>query len=168
MNASGLTPGQRAQMDNRDAEGKWRTKTHAQPEDTAAALGLDEASGSTAADARPDSAINFQEHSEEGGAFSMDADPGQDPHFNDDSDQAAYDEYLRHIDGGFSGDDEAGLREEGRRLAADVIRDRRGQGLETDDTDLLTLVHPQLSEMKYGPEQDEIAAEAKAVQRGDL
>lgn len=155
-------------MENRDAEGKWRPKAHGQPENTGAALGLDEATESPAGGSRPGSAIEFQEHSEEGGALSMDADPGQDPRFDDASDQAAYDEYLRHIDGGFSGEDEVGLREEGRRLAEDVIRDRRAQGLETDDTDLLTLVHPQLSEMKYGPEQDEIAAEAKAVLRGDL
>lgn len=86
--------------------------------------------------------------------------------FDSEADQSAFDEYVRHLDAAFDGDDQ--LREDGRRLAADAIRDRRKQGLETDETDLLAEVHPQLSARKYGPEPDEIAAEAEAVRRGLL
>ena len=88
--------------------------------------------------------------------------------FDNEVDQSAFDEYTRHLDVAFDGEDDDQLREDGRRLAAEAIRDRREQGLETDETDLLAEVHPQLSARKYGAEPDEIAAEAEAVRRGLL
>lgn len=89
-------------------------------------------------------------------------------HFDTEADQSAFDEYIRHLDAAFDGEGDGRLREDGRRLAADAIRHRRQEGLETDETDLLAEVHPQLSARKYGPEHDEIAAEAEAVRRGLL
>lgn len=88
--------------------------------------------------------------------------------FDTEADQSAFEEYVRHLDTAFDGADDGQLREDGRRLAAEAIRDRREQGLETDETDLLAEVHPQLSARKYGAAPDEIAAEAEAVRRGLL